>query len=499
MIRKFIVGLSVLFMTNSCSNNIEIREWTVSMRDNYYQQIEPQYVNNQANAQTIVVDTEQTAQSIKGFGTCFNELGWASISILPEKELQMIFSELFEPGKGACLNRGRMSMGANDFSLDYYSNDDTEGDFKLKDFSIERDKRNIIPMMKWALKYQPELYFFASPWCPPRWMKKTKHYAERAVTKKQEEDAMARISMTNGIFVDGPLAFRSLPVENDAVVGEEGKEGRTSFNMSAEYLDAYARLFGKFVDAYRAEGVNIQMVMPQNEMNSDQTYPSCCWTSNDLNIFIGKYLGPEMEKHNCDVYFGTAERPDPLLVDSILQDAVSSRYIKGVAFQWAGKDALPNIGKRYPAMDMVQSEQECGNGLNNWEGAMHSWDLQRHYLTNGVSQYYYWNTALFKDKPSRWGWYQNSLITVDEKERSWTFTPEYYELKHLSHYIQSGAKRLTLTESTYSDMLGFLNPDGSIVLIIANQQDTDTIIDIKIKNHLIPIKVNANSINTIVI
>lgn len=497
--RKYNIALGVMLLVCSCTQSVGIREWTQSTRDNYFQSVAPQCVDGNADAKTIIVDAEQTAQTIKGFGTCFNELGWASLKTLPEEELQTIFSELFEPGKGACLNRGRMSMGANDFALDYYSNDDTDGDFTLNDFTIERDKQNVIPMMKWALKYQLELYFFTSPWCPPRWMKTTKHYAERAVTKKQEQDGLARVSMTDGIFADGPLAFRSLPVENDAVPGEEGNEGRTSFNMAPEYLDAYARLFGKFVDAYRSEGINIRMVMPQNEMNSDQPYPSCCWTSKDLNIFIGKYLGPEMMKHDCDVYFGTAERPDPLLVDTLLHDAVSSRFIKGVAFQWAGKDALPSIAERYPSMDLVQSEQECGNGLNNWEGAMHSWDLQRHYLSNGVSQYYYWNTSLFNDKPSRWGWYQNSLVTVDEEKGTWTFTPEYYELKHLSHYVQEGAKRLLLTESTYSDMLGFLNPDGTIVLVIANQHNTDTIINVKIKNQSLTINIHANSINTIVI
>lgn len=495
-----IIATSSLMLT-ACQPEMGIKEWTVSTRDNYYQPAVVE-VTNEANpeAKNIVIDLAKTAQTMKGFGTCFNELGWASLKTLTEAEQQEIFSELFEPGKGANLNRGRMSMGANDFALDWYSPDETAGDFELKDFSIERDKQNIIPMMKWALQYNPDLYFFASPWCPPRWMKKTGHYAERAMTPEMVElyGQWKAISMTDGIFEQGPLAFRMDPQANDAVPGEEGKEGVTAFIMEPEYLDAYARLFGKFVDAYRAEGVNIQMVMPQNEMNSDQNFPSCCWTSADLNTFIGKYLGPEMEKHNTAVYFGTEERPNPLLVDTLLQDPESSKYIKGVAFQWAGKDALPTINKNYPELDMVMSEQECGNGLNNWEGAMHSWDLQRHYLSNGVTQYYYWNTSLFYEKPSRWGWYQNSLVTVNEEDKTWTFTPEYYELKHLSHYVLSGAKKLDLGGS-YEDVLGFVNPDGSVVLVLANQTDEASAINIEIKDKTFAICLGANSLNTIVI
>lgn len=489
-----------------CRSEVEISEWTVSSRDAYFRQAK-QVVTEEAageaeetaQVKTICIKQDDTAQTMKGFGTCFNELGWTSLMLLTENEREEIFDELFTPLKGACLNRGRLSMGANDFALDWYSPDETPGDFQLKDFSIEQDKQTIIPMIQQAMRYCLDLYLFMSPWCPPRWMKKTGHYAERAVTAQMVEqyERLQTISMTEGIFDNGPLAFHSLPMVNDAVPGEEGKEGVTAFIMESEYLDAYARLFGKFVEAYRAEGINIRMVMPQNEMNSDQNFPSCCWTSADLNTFVGQYLGPQMQKHGVDVYFGTVERPNPLLVDTLLLDKASSKYIKGVAFQWAGKDALPVIHRKYPELDMVMSEQECGNGLNNWEGAMHSWNLQRHYLSNGVTQYYYWNTSLTQGKPSRWGWYQNSLVIVNEQDRTWKFTPEYYELKHLSHYIQPGAKRLLLDGSTYGDMLGFINPDGNIVLVIANQTSQIQPLKIELTGKTIEISVGAETFNTI--
>lgn len=490
-----------------------IKEMVQSTRDNYFQRIDPSLSDEEA-AESIVIDLSQTAQTLKGFGTCFNELAWASLSDLTDEERQTIFSELFEPGKGANLNRGRMSIGANDFALDYYSCDETEGDFELNDFNIERDKQTLLPMMLLAQKYNADMYWFASPWCPPRWMKKTGHYAERALDKKMVErmrKAMAEakqaaqgprpgeeggVSATAGFFDDGPLAFRVEPTENDAIPGEEGYEGTTSFNMDSRYVDAYGRYFGKFVDAYRAEGVNLSMVMPQNEMNSNQNFPSCCWTSEDLATFVGKSLGPEMQKRGVEVYFGTCERPDPLLIDTILTDVDCQKYVTGVAFQWAGKDALPTIAQNYPQMDLVMSEQECGNGKNNWEGAMHSWDLQRHYLSNGVTQYYYWNTSLWYDKPSRWGWFQNSLITVNADDKSWTWTPEYYELKHLSHYALPGAKRLVLGGS-YDDVLGFVNPDGSIVLAICNQTDADTTIALQLKGQQLTVTIPAHSLNTV--
>ena len=181
-----------------------------------------------------------------------------------------------------------------------------------------------------------------------------------------------------------------------------------------------------------------------------------------------------------------------------MQDPESSKYVKGVGFQWAGKEALPTIYKNYSGIDLVESEQECGNGKNNWEGAMHSWDLQREYFDNGVTQYYYWNTSLFYERPSRWGWFQNSLITVNEEDKTWTFTPEYYELKHLSHFVMTGAQKLVL-DGSYNEALGFVNPDGSIVLVIGNQTDVDANIVLQLSKESLNVTIPAGTLNTIVL
>ena len=52
------------------------------------------------------------------------------------------------------------------------------------------------------------------------------------------------------------------------------------------------------------------------------------------------------------------------------------------------KDALPIAARKYPHLKFLQTEQECGNGKNDWNGAVHSWDLMKHYLSHGVSVLY---------------------------------------------------------------------------------------------------------------
>lgn len=456
------------------------------------------------NATDVVIDVTKTQQTIRGFGTCFNELGWTSLAALKPEDREAILEELFAPGIGANFTICRMPVGANDFSLDWYSYNENDGDFGMTKFSIENDKNTLIPFIRNAKQYNPALELWASPWCPPSWMKYNKHYASSSSRKMLKMIEMRMQNRKND--PNKPLSAQEEMMKtmtdpkyaNDLPVDKEGKEGTNMFIQEDKYLATYALYFSKFVDAYKKEGIKITSVMPQNEFNSAQVFPSCCWTAKGLANFIGSYLGPAMEKQGVEVLFGTMERPKEALVDTILTDPKSSKYIKGVGFQWAGKASLPGIHQRYPTMKLYQSEQECGDGKNDWNGVVHSWDLMKHYLNNGVSVYEYWNTSLLKGGISRWGWAQNSLVVVDQIAKTYTYSNEYYLLKHLSHFVKPGAKKLDV-EGDYKDLLAFVNPDKSIVVMIFNQVQAEVSVSIKINDKVYSPKLAANSINTLVI
>ena len=69
----------------------------------------------------VEAQLDKPLQTIEGFGACFNELGWTSLSVLNEEDKEAILQELFAPGVGANFNSCRMPIGADDFSLDWYS------------------------------------------------------------------------------------------------------------------------------------------------------------------------------------------------------------------------------------------------------------------------------------------------------------------------------------------------------------------------------------------
>ncbi len=61
-------------------------------------------------------------------------------------------------------------------------------------------------------------------------------------------------------------------------------------------LEPYSRYMLKFLDAYKAEGVAIDAITMQNEVDTtvDGRYPACQWSQEDEILFVRKFLGPLM-------------------------------------------------------------------------------------------------------------------------------------------------------------------------------------------------------------
>lgn len=300
-------------------------------------------------------------------------------------------------------------------------------------------------------------------------------------------------------------ALRRMPipgfqdVENGLTPEQVGREGTDRFIQEEAFFAAYAAYFGRFIDAYREQGIGIGMVMPQNEFNSPQVFPSCTWTTEGLARFL-PHLGPEMRRRGVEVFIGTLERPDDHLVRPLLEDPTTAQHVDGVGAQWAGKGAVPFLHHDFPTLRLYQTEQECGAGRNDWRHCRYAWTLLRHFLSNGATAYMYWNISLLQGGISRWGWAQNSLVTVDAAAGTYEFTHEYHLLKHVTHYVQPGARVLpTLSASGFENQLVFRNPDGSLVVVIQNDTGIEQPVTILLEGRTISPVLPADSFSTFVV
>lgn len=439
--------------------------WISTTENEVWKDNEIEFIESSQDTLELTGERDQT---IDGFGGCFNELGWIALSKLDEEQREKVISELFDTEFGCKFNFCRTPIGANDYAAEWYSYNENDGDYNMEKFSIERDKLYLIPYIKKAKEYRADLKLFASPWSPPTWMKFPKAY-------------------------------------------NYGK-----LRMEKKVLDAYALYFKKFIEAYKAEGIEINQVHIQNEPFADQKFPSCLWTGEEYRIFIKDHIGPLFEKENIntEIWFGTLNGPTQMnfsptgeiklqsydeYVDRVLFDEDARKYIKGVGYQWAGQHVIQRTHESFPELKLMQTENECGDGNNTWEYARYVFSLMRHYFSNGVNSYIYWNMVLEPKGTSTWGWNQNSLITVKPDTKEVVYNPEFYLMKHFSHFVLPEAVRLKTKGHWTGASLAFENPNGEIVLVVSNAIDKTRKFTFKNNGQEFSVALKPYSFNTIVI
>jgi glucosylceramidase len=461
------LGLVLLLLAAFGCKTSEKAEWVSTTNQlPWVKNLELIVNSGQSPDASIVIPIDSARQIVDGFGGCFNELGWDALGTLTEESKKEVLKNLFDSISGCRFNIFRMPIGANDYAVDWYSHNETAEDFEMKNFSLDRDKLRLIPYIKTAQSYIPNLKIWASPWCPPSWMKTNHHYA-----------------------------CASVPQVNDLPVSGQGEEMKTQFRMEPKVLTAYALYFEKFVQEYQKEGIEISAVHVQNELNSCQPFPSCIWRPEDMATFIGGYLGPKFATDGIktQIWLGTIERPQVERVDTILLNKEAGKYIKGIGFQWAGKGAIPEIHKKYPELKLMQTETECGNGSNDWAAAEHTFDLMKHYFKNGANAYMYWNMILDQTGKSQWGWKQNSMISIDKTSGKVAYNPEFYLMKHLSYFVVPGSKYIPV--SSDPNCLAFVN-GRSLVVFYYNASETASKKTFSAGEKSISVELNPKSFNT---
>ena len=155
----------------------------------------------------------------------------------------------------------RTHINSCDFSLNNYAYDETAGDTDLKKFSIERDRKLLIPLIRDAMAVPGAKFkILASPWSPPAWMK------------------------TNGEMNHGG-------------------------QLKAEYASTWAKYFVKYIREYDNEGIDIWGISVQNEPAAVQTWDSCIYSAEEERDFVKNHLGPTLLRRRAGEYQGISMGP----------------------------------------------------------------------------------------------------------------------------------------------------------------------------------------------
>ncbi|HMP75710.1 MAG TPA: glycoside hydrolase family 30 protein [Kiritimatiellia bacterium] len=384
----------------------------------------------------VFVDTKPRFQTIVGFGGALTDAAAETFYKLPAEAQAEILTAYYDPEAGIGYTLGRTHINSCDFSTSSYAYAEVDGDVALEHFSIERDRRHRIPLIKAALaKTGGTLKLFASPWSPPAWMK------------------------TNGSMLLGG-------------------------SLRPEYYESWASYYVRFFAEYEKEGIPFWGLTVQNEPGAGPRWESCMYTAEQERDFVRDHLGPALARspyrdhklmvwdHNRGYLYQRAM--------TVLDDPEAARYVWGVGFHWYGGDAYGNmrlVGDVYPDKHLMFTEG-C---ITKFDPArLGEWEMGERYgkaivndLNSGAVGWTDWNILLDETGgPNHVSNFCFAPIIGDTRTGALTYMNSYHYMGHFSKFIRPGAQRVAAASNKDALLVtAFRNPDGTVATVLLNTGD----------------------------
>jgi glucosylceramidase len=486
-----ILFLMILFTAiSSNSINPEVQVYETSESGNQLS-LQTSFEHD-SEASTIVINSKKELQTITGFGGAFTESSAYLLNKMSEEKRNEILAAYFAKD-GARYSLARTHMNSCDFSLNNYSYTPVAGDKNLDHFSIDEDKDDIIPMIKDAMAISADGFkLFSSPWTASPWMK------------------------DNNSWVGGKL----LP----------------------EYYDTWALFFSKYVDAYKAEGIDIWGFTVENEPHGNgENWESMHYSPEEMTHFVQNFLGPKLEadgKGHLKI-LGYDQNREGIRewVDVMYKDEASSKYYDGTAIHWYEStydyfpEELQYAHKKAPEKYLIQTEACVDAEVPVWKDDKWYWkkeatdwgydwrEEEKKYLhpkyapanryardiigclNNWVDGWVDWNMVLDTKGGPNWAnnWCIAPVILDPEKDEVY-YTPLYYIMAHFSKFIRPEAKVIDAKKSDEELMVAAAkNPDGSIAVVVFNEGTTQKNFELTHDGFTKNISISPQAIQTIMI
>ena len=383
---------------------------------------------------SVFVDPARHMQTLLGFGGAFTEAAALTWQQLPAALGDDLLRAYFDPAHGHGYTLCRVPMGSSDFGLGTYAHVEQDGDFALKTFSIEHDRRHILPFIQAAQRVAGRpIRLLASPWSPPAWMKTT---------------------------------------------GRMNEGGQ----LRPECRDAWARCYVKFIEAYAAEGVPIWGVSVQNEPQATQRWDSCIYSAEEERDFVRDHLGPALHAaglahvkivvhdHNRDELVQRA--------GTVYADPEAAKYVWGAGFHWYVEDHFDHVQQlhdAFPTKALLFTEGCQEGGPHHGE-----WHLAERYARNIIQDLNHWTVGwidwnLLLDEhggPNHVGNFCSAPVLTAADRKALHFQSSYAALGHFARFMQPGARRVLCAATREAlECTAAVNPDGSVVVVVLNRSD----------------------------
>ena len=307
------------------------------------------FQSGKANGVVIRVMPDSLKQTIDGIGTSFTESSAFVLAHLDPQRRRTVMQQIYG-GRGANFTLARTHIGACDFSVEgKYSYADTAGDTQFNAFSISEDLRgfdpeqypgikdasyDLLPMIREANEIKraqgdSDMRIIASAWTAPAWMKDIEDW------------------------------YQPGSAENNW----QGTGG----SLKPEYVSNYSNYLLKYLQAYRAAGVDIWGLTPVNEPHGNNgQWESMNFSPESQSDLVQSYLGPGLRMAGFQdtkllIYDQNRDGMEHWAEVLFPADKVN-KFIYGVAVHWyestnrVYEEIFDRVQTKYPQYTIVHTE-----------------------------------------------------------------------------------------------------------------------------------------------
>jgi len=390
---------------------------------------------------TITLNPAEQYQTMDGFGAAITGSTCYNLLLMKPADRHAFLTETFSDKDGFGFSYIRISIGCSDFSLSEYTCCDTKG---IENFALQSEEKDyILPILKEILAINPSIKVIAAPWTCPKWMK------VKSLTDRTPLD-----SWTNG-------------------------------QLNPDYYQDYATYFVKWIQAFKAEGIDIYAVTPQNEPLNRGNSASLYMEWEEQRDFVKTALGPQMKAAGLStkIYAFDHIESQKNYPGKIYEDAAASQYLAGAAYHNYGgnREELLNIHQAYPEKELLFTETSIGtwnSGRDLSKRLMEDMEeVALGTINNWCKGVIVWNLMLDNDRgPNREGGCQTCYGAVDINNSDYKTiirNSHYYIIAHLSSVVKPGAVRIATTGYTDNGITcsAFENTDGTYAFVLINNNE----------------------------
>ncbi len=409
-----------------------------------------------SSSRKIQINPSIRYQSMAGFGWMLTQGSAKLLLEMNATDRNALLEELYGKEGKVRATVVRIAVGACDLSESDYTYSMSK-DESLSNFSLSGpDQRDLLPVLKEIVTINPDVFIMATPWTAPVWMKQW--------------------ALLHGGYSGGSL-------KND-------------------YYGLYATYLLRYLQTMAANGITVNALSIQNEPMNGNNNPSMTWSKEQMYDFAQNYLGPTLAQngyghvliigydHNCD----NTEYPIHV---------AQSSYVSGTAFHlYSGDISALSTVHNTTGKDVWFTEQYTdANGNFQGDFEWHIRNVMLGAVQNHARAAIEWNLvndpqySIHTDNgcSSCKGALTIQNGTIQSRNVS------YYIVAQMSRVVQRGAVRVASSGTADINYSAFVNPDGTIGVVMYNSQNDDRTVDVVYNNKYASFTVHGNGVTSVLL